>query len=394
LSRDLILVAISLVTWGIGEGMFYFFQPLYLQELGADPQQIGLILGGVLAVMAVSYLPAGILSDRFGRRPVIHSAWILATLATVVMAFAPSLPAFVTGMVIYGMTGYVTVPLNSYTTAARGSWSVGRTITLLSACFNLGYIAGGLLGGWVGDQFSLQTSFRIAMFIFGVSTAVILMIRPQPVERPAAAQPGQPADAQAPRAFDGRFLRFVALMFVVFFGLYISQPLTQNFLQNVRGMDNLRIGQLISVRSVGIVILSLALGQLNPRVGFLLAQAAMALFNVFIWKGLGFPAYLSGYFLMGSFQVARNLAVAQSRTLVKSGNMGVAYGVLEMAIVASMVLGAPLAGFLYERQPDWMYLAGFGLVSAGLAANWLLSPVHRKDLQAFEEKEKAEWAGS
>jgi DHA1 family tetracycline resistance protein-like MFS transporter len=373
--------------------MFYFFQPLYLQELGADPQQIGLILGTVLTVMAVSYLPAGILSDRFGRRPVIHSAWIIATLATVIMAFAPSLPVFIIGMMIYGMTGYVTVPLNSYATAARGSWSVGRTITLLSACFNLGYIAGGLLGGWVGEQFSLQTSFRIAMFIFGVSTAVILMIQPQPVER-AAPQPGEAAaERRGLRALDGRFLRFVALMFVVFFGLYISQPLTQNFLQNVRGMDHLRIGQLISIRSVGIVVLSLALGQLNPRVGFLLAQIAMAFFNLFIWKGYAFPAYLTGYFLMGSYQIARNLAIAQSRTLVKSGNMGMAYGVLETAISLSMVLGAPLAGFLYQRQPDWMYFAGLGLVSAGLAANWLLSPVHRKDLQAFEEKEKAEWAG-
>jgi predicted MFS family arabinose efflux permease len=284
----------------------------------------------------------------------------------------------------------MTVPLNSYATAARGGWSVGRTITLLSACFNLGYIAGGLLGGWVGDQFNLQTSFRIAMFIFGISTAIILMIRPQPVERLAAV----PASQSRARALNGRFLRFVALMFVVFFGLYLSQPLTQNFLQNARAIDHLRIGQLISVRSVGIVVLSLVLGQLNPRVGLLLAQAAMALFNVFIWKGNIFPAYLSGYFLMGSFQVARNFAVAQSRTLVKSGNMGLAYGTLEMAVSLSMVLGAPLAGFIYERRPEWMYAAGLGLVVVGLAANLLLSPVHRKDLLAFEEKEKAEWAGS
>jgi MFS family permease len=383
-----------MATWGVGEGMFYFFQPLYLQELGADPQQIGFILGVVLAVMAVSFLPAGVLSDRFGRRPVIHSAWIGATLATVVMAFAPSLPVFVLGMVIYGMTGYVTVPLNSYATAARGSWSVGRTITLLSASFNLGYIAGGLLGGWVGEQFSLQTSFRIAMFIFGLSTTVILMIRPQPVERPVARTLAEAGEASNSRVLNPRFLRFVALMFVVFFGLYLSQPLTQNFLQNVRGMDNLRIGQLISVRSVGIVVLSLALGQLNPRVGFLTAQAAMLLFNAFIWQGMGFPAYLSGYFLMGSYQVARNFAVAQCRTLVHSGNMGIAYGTLEMSVSLAMVLGPPLAGFLYERQPEWMYIAGLAMVAVGLAANLLLSPVHRKDLQAFEEKERAEWAGS
>ena len=40
MSADLILVAFSLFTWGIGEGMFFYFQPIYLQELGADPERI------------------------------------------------------------------------------------------------------------------------------------------------------------------------------------------------------------------------------------------------------------------------------------------------------------------------------------------------------------------
>ncbi len=44
MNRDLIIVAISLATWGIGEGLFFFFQPLYLEELGANPVQIGDIL--------------------------------------------------------------------------------------------------------------------------------------------------------------------------------------------------------------------------------------------------------------------------------------------------------------------------------------------------------------
>jgi hypothetical protein len=34
MSRDLILVALALMTWGVGEGMFLFFEPLYLQEMG------------------------------------------------------------------------------------------------------------------------------------------------------------------------------------------------------------------------------------------------------------------------------------------------------------------------------------------------------------------------
>jgi MFS family permease len=386
----LIKVALALMTWGIGEEMFYFFQPLYLQELGADPQEIGNTLGMVMGVMAVSYLPAGLLADRFGRRPLIHSAWVIATLATALMAFAATRAVFVAGMIVYGVTGFVTVPLNSYVTAARGRWSVGRTLTLISACFNLGSIIGPLIGGWVAARVGLAMNFRIAMALFVISTVIIFLIRPQPVESGEAAGAG----GRLRMLLDRRFLRYVALMFLMVFGLYLSQPLTQNFLQNERGVDIQRIGQLIAARSLGIVVLSLALGQLNARVGLLTAQAAMLAYNALIWLGTGFPAYLAGYFLMGSYMVARNLSIAQSRSLIQSGNMGAAYGVLEMAMSTAMVVGPPLAGFLYEQRPEWMYIAALAVVGVGLAANLVFSPVRRKDLQTFEDKEKAQWAGS
>ena len=87
MSRDLILVAFSLVAWGVGEGMFYYFQPLYLQKLGADPIKIGSILGISGLAMMLGFLPAGMLSDRFGSRPLIRLAWIIGTISTLVDGF-------------------------------------------------------------------------------------------------------------------------------------------------------------------------------------------------------------------------------------------------------------------------------------------------------------------
>ena len=43
--RDIKLLSLSLFIWGLEEGLFLFFQPIYLQQLGADPIQIGSILG-------------------------------------------------------------------------------------------------------------------------------------------------------------------------------------------------------------------------------------------------------------------------------------------------------------------------------------------------------------
>jgi len=390
MNRDLILIALSMMTWGLGEGMFYFFQPLYLQELGADPLQIGSILGLVGLVMTLSFLPAGFLSDRFGRRPLLRLAWIMGTAATLIMAFANSMPLLVVGMALYGSTGFVTVPLYSYMTAARGRFSVGRVLTLNSAFYNLGFILGPLIGGSIGERIGLQANFRAAAGVFVFSTMIIFLVRSQPVEQPADGN-------QAPGVkvlWQGDYRRFVLLVFFVMFGIYLPQPLSQNFLQNERGVGLAVIGQLLSVRSAGIVILNLGLGQLNARLGFFLTQIFMGLFALLVWLGDSLPFYFAGYLLMGSYITARGLIIAQGRVLVQAANMGLAYGMLETAMAAAMVLGPPLAGLLYEINPNSIYFISLALIAAGLIANLMFSPLRQKDLISFEEKEKIKWTQS
>ena len=62
MNRSLIWLGSSLFLWGVGESMFLLFQPVYLQELGAGPIQIGAILGAFGAAMTLTHIPAGHLS--------------------------------------------------------------------------------------------------------------------------------------------------------------------------------------------------------------------------------------------------------------------------------------------------------------------------------------------
>ena len=147
MNRNLALVSVSLLTWGAGEGLFLYFQTLYLQEWGADPLMIGSILGGMGVAMAVMQIPAGYLADRVGSRPVMWGSWLLGTAAAWLMALANSLPLFIAGMLTYGLTSFVLAPMNSYVTAVRGRWSPGRALTLVSAAYNLGAVIGPTIGG-------------------------------------------------------------------------------------------------------------------------------------------------------------------------------------------------------------------------------------------------------
>ncbi len=360
MNSDLTLLAISLLTWGTGESMFLYFQPLYLHKLGADPLKIGFILGIAAVASVFVHIPAGYLADRFGRRPLIWSSWIIALIATWTMALAKSLPMFVVGMVIYSCTYFVMAPMNSYITAARGKWSVGRALTIEMAAFNFGSILGPALGGRIADQVGLHSIYFISGSIFILSTCFVLRIRPQPLE------PTYNEVTRGGLEINRRFLAFWGIIFIAMFVAYLPQPLSSNFLLNERGLSYGQIGQLGSISSLGMVIMSLLLGHINIHLGFAVAQAAVGLFALLLWQGNAFLLFAAGYLFLGGFRMAHSLASAQTNELVHQSRMGLAYGLTETVFSLATMLAPPLAGYLYAFHPSLPYSVSFGLILLSL----------------------------
>lgn len=368
MKRDLALVALALFIWGIGEGLFFYLQPVYLKELGAGPLLIGTILGGYGVAMAVAHIPAGYLADRFGRRPLMWASWLLGVIAVWIMALAPGLPVFVIGLLAYGLTLFVLTPMNSYITAARGSWTVGRALTLVSAAFNLGMVFGSLLSGWTAEQFGLRSIFAAAGCIFIVSTVLILQIRPQPVEH------GESGERRLSFLRNPHHLTYLGVVFLAALATYLAMPLSQNFLVYERGLTYGTIGILTALTGLGVVTLNFFLGSLDARLGFLLAQAATGGFALLMWQGGALPWYFLAYFLMGGYKTARSLMTAQTRALVSARSMGLAYGVTETTGALATILAPVLAGALYTREPALVYAAAVVLILASLLVSARFAP--------------------
>jgi MFS family permease len=356
MSSDLIFLGISLMTWGIGEAMFLIFQPLYLQQLGASPVTIGAILGAAGIAMTVAHIPAGHLADRIGRKPLLLAAWIIGIGSTWTMALARSLPLFVVGMLVYNLTTFVSSPMNSYITAARGKLSVGRVLTMVSAFYNIGGIIGPWAGGQVGEKFGLQTIYMIAGCLFILSFIVLLFIKPQPVEvSDSSTNPNG-------KLLNHRFISYLSIIFVAGFSMYLAQPLSSNYLQNQQHLSLESIGLLGTITSVGVVILNLGLGNLRAHIGYILGQLAVALFALLLWRGSSFPWFCLGYFMIGGYRITRSLATAQTKNLVHQSRMGLAYGITETVGSSAIILAPPVAGFLYQIDPSIMYVVGFVLI--------------------------------
>ncbi len=368
MTRDLKLISLALFLWGIGEGLFTYFQPVYLQQLGADPVGIGAILGlaGVSAVL--THIPAGSVSDRFGTKSAIVASWVIGTVAAFMMCLATTLVPFVAGLVIYSMTLFVMSPLSSFISNARGEWTSARALTTAFSSFNLGLIAGPAIGGGLAQSVGLRPVFAVAGVIFALSTLLVLRIGVHPVLTDDDGQSAWRVIRQPGMA------RFLGLILISLLALSLSWPLTPNFLTNQRGINLGTLGALGSFNALGVVVLNLTLGRIRPKLGFVLAHVVVGLSIAGLWLGSSVVWYGVGFFLAGGMRTAHTLAIAQSEPLVSRRNLGLAFGMVETMNGSALAIGPAIAGILYDMKPWLPFPVGLGMAAVTLVLSLKFLP--------------------
>lgn len=369
MNRNLSLVAVALFLWGFGEGMFFNFVPIYLDlQFLMSKYQIGLILGAFGFFMAITHVPAGRLADRIGRKPLLLTAWLVGLVSTFMMGISPALPLFLIGLAGYGLTAFVSSPLSSYVTAARGAWPIAMALSLTSATFNLGMALGPVTGGWIGDHYGMRMSFMVASGVFVLSCLPMFFVDGQPIDQhdPASPPPGLRTNRS--------FMILMGVLAFAIFAMYLAQPLTPNFLSDIRGLSLSETGLVFTMGALGNALMAIAFSRMNPRTGFLFAQATVILFALFIWKGSSLPIFALGYFLLGGFRAGRPMAMAQARELVHESQMGVTYGLMETVSAVVSILTPPIAGLLYERDPMIVYPLAISLIFLSIIVSYIFLP--------------------
>lgn len=369
MNRNLFFIAAALLLWGLGEGMFFNFVPIRLEnEFLLSKQQIGFALGAFGFFMAITHIPGGHLADRIGRRPLLITAWALGMVSTLTMGIAKSLPLYLVGLFLYGVTAFVASPLGSYVTAARGKWEVGTALSLTTATFNLGMALGPVTGGWIAEHYGMRSSYLVAFGVFVVSFFFMVFIEAQPIDKHDPEAPPQSLFNNT------RFMNFLMIYAFAVFALYLAQPLTPNFLKGARGLTLSEMGWVFSAGALGNSLLAIFFSRFNPRRGFLFSQMLVALFALLIWQGTGLPIFMLGYFLLGGFRAARPMAMAQARDLVHDSQMGLSYGTMETVSAIIFIIAPPIAGFIFERDPFFVYPLAVGLIVLSILVSYFFSP--------------------
>lgn len=153
--RNLRLLWISQFVNTTGLMLLVPIMPLHMEQLGADPQVVGLWAGAAIAApalpLAVTTPLWGRLGDRIGRKWMVVRALAGLALAMLVMAFAPTPAVFLLARLLQGSVGGVVEAAASFVGAERdddrqGS-ALGRSYSATAAGSLAGPIAGGFLVG-------------------------------------------------------------------------------------------------------------------------------------------------------------------------------------------------------------------------------------------------------
>ena len=129
---------------------------LVLNFLGGDAvnasKMFG-IFGTVFALMQFVFSPMlGVLSDRFGRRPVILLSNLGLGLDYIVMALAPTLSWLFVGRVISGITAASITTGTAYVADVVAPEKRASAFAMIGAAFGVGFVLGPALGGLLGNS--------------------------------------------------------------------------------------------------------------------------------------------------------------------------------------------------------------------------------------------------
>lgn len=105
--------------------------------------------GGAMSFMSGPVL--GMLSDRFGRRPVLLVSLAGLGFDFLLMAFAPSLWWLLAGRIISGATSGAFATANAYVADVTGPADRARRFGLMGSAFSFGFLAGPAIGGLLGE---------------------------------------------------------------------------------------------------------------------------------------------------------------------------------------------------------------------------------------------------
>lgn len=358
----------------------------FVNDDAAAAAEVFGVFGTVWALMQLFFSPLlGMVSDRFGRRPVVLLSNLGLGLDYILMALAPSLAWLFVGRVISGITSASFSTAMAYLTDITAPEKRAAAFGKVGAAFGAGFILGPAIGGLLGAvhprlPFVVAAVLGLANFLYG------LFVLPESL----------PADRRAPFSWSranpvgalrllGSTSMLAVLATVYFLGqiAHVVLPSMYVLYASYRyGWDTATVG--LALALVGLSAMVVQIGVIGPvvkRFGERMALIAGLSFGTigFLITGLSPIGYLSllGIPFLSLWGLANPATQALMTRCVAPTEQGRLQGANASAQSIAQLIGPSIftLAFAYFIRPGAVMLPGapFILAAAMLIAAMLVA---------------------
>ncbi|MDI3327955.1 MAG: MFS transporter [Alicyclobacillaceae bacterium] len=346
--------------------------PLYLEEIRAPAWGLGAVFAAYSVGLLAGGVPFGILSDRWGRRPVLILGLAGLLLTTLAFAFSPTVWLLILSRFLQGL-------------AAAAIWSSGlalvadiapadrrgRYLSIAMVGTNLGTITGPVFGGTVAAWFGRPAPF------LALSAASLVLLAALAVFRGSAA-PWKDDPPSTRQLLTVPHIRWgAATVTAGAFGYGILEPLLPGDLHNRFGLDMSGVGLTFGVMSAVYTAVQPVLGWLSDIKGHRAMIVAGLLSSAALGPAIPLaPGIASAGAALTLFGIATGVMMTPCMPMMAaaaerrfgSGGYGAAFGIVNTAysvgLAAAPLIATPLADWI--GFPAVMILYGLALCALAL----------------------------
>jgi len=235
------------------------------------------VFGTVFALMQFVCSPLlGVLSDRFGRRPVIVLSNFGLGLDFVLMALAPTLGWLFAGRVIAGITSASTTTASAYIADVAPPEERAAGFGVLGAAFGLGFILGPAIGGLLGSvnpRLPFWSAAALGLLNAGYGMRVLPESLPRERRRPIDWRRANPFGAMALLLSHRELFGLSAVAFLSVLAGAVLPSIYVLYVSHRYGWDDRALG--ISLTAVGVCSAIVQAALVKPAVRWLGERGAM-----------------------------------------------------------------------------------------------------------------------
>lgn len=372
-------------------GLFMVFPVMMLygrDYIGQTPFLLGAALGIYGLTQAVFQIPLGLLSDVWGRKPVIFLGLIIFALGSVVAASADSVWGLMIGRALQG-AGAISSAVLALVGDLTSEQNRTRAMAVIGASIGLSFAVAMFVGPMLAAAGGLTLIFWITTALAGIGILILWRAVPNPPKLNARGAEGLAVPALFGRALKNiHLLRLNLSIFVLHFVLtttFVAAPLILEAAGKTSATHWHYYLPVMLLAFVGMVPLMFLAERKRKVKGVMLLSIAIllaSLVSMALGHGLGLGWFIAMFCFFTAFNLLEATLPSWLSKQAPAGSKGTAMGLYSTCQFLGASVGGFVGGYMVQHHglATVFWLGAAACLVWGLVAFFMQAPPYLKSL--------------